>query len=58
MEVTLSYEEKIINAIVYQDHGGRGVIERDKRLFDVIRRILQPLYDEIDILRRDKNIPN
>ena len=46
MRVELSYEERIINAL---DHiGGQkrneSVIAYDKRRFDAIRAILQPLY--------------
>ena len=45
MRVELSYEERIINALMHLPRvKGEGIIAGDKRRFDAIRAILQPLY--------------
>lgn len=51
--VTLSYEEKIVNALSRVTHKRTDDrLTRDKRDFDAIREVLQPLYRERDKLRQ------
>lgn len=53
MQVQLSYEERILNALMrVEDIPNEGLINRMTREHAAIRRILQPLYDEIDELRK------
>lgn len=51
--VRLSYEEKIINALMALEYTGdpRDVIGRFKQEFAAIRTVLKPLYKERDTLR-------
>lgn len=54
LRVRLSYEERILNALARVRHKKTDdVIVRTKREFDAIREILQPLYDELDQLRKE-----
>lgn len=50
--VTLSYEEKIINALARVTHKrADDRLTRDKKDFDAIREVLRPLYRERDRMR-------
>ena len=51
--VRLSYEEKIINTLnqVGRRRRGEHFIDHEIRMFDAIRAVLQPLYDELEKAR-------
>jgi hypothetical protein len=52
VKITYSYEEKIINALYNLDeHDFENVIAADKAKFDAIRKVLQPLYEELELHR-------
>lgn len=54
MRVELSYEERILNWFsANPQKRGEHFMTYDQRAFKATRAILQPLYDELNALRRD-----
>lgn len=52
INVKLSYEEQIINALSHVKHKrSDDLLTRLKKEFDAIRKVLKPLYDELELLR-------